>query len=196
MPRRRAGIAVSRERQQEDALAKRVERWSRGNALPLTLATQLKAWVDAERCGTLLGQVIAFRATRGRMPQKRRGGSDDVACEEDTLAQCVKRYCERASLGAGYASKTDLDSTYSSDQQISDSGRLSSMVTDVCRDRICPHVRRMFDIFAMNMRTAGTAGEWRLVMMICVASGHRTLHDFGTSNLSLLTQLSFLKSAV
>ena len=195
MPHRRSGFATSRERQQEEALAKRVERWSRENALPLTLATQLKSWVAAERCGTLLGQVTAFRASCGRMPQ-RQHCRDDAKGDEDNLARRVKRYCERASLGAGYASASDLDSTYCSDQQISDCGRLSSMVTEVCRDHICPHVLRMFDIFSMNMRTAGTAGEWRFVLMICVAVGLRTLNDFGTANLTLLTQLSFFGPAV
>jgi len=54
----------------------------------------------------------------------------------------------------------------------------------------------MFDIFSMNMRTAGTAGEWRFVLMICLAVGLRTLNDFGTADLTLLTQLSFFGSAV
>jgi len=52
----------------------------------------------------------------------------------------------------------------------------------------------MFDIVSMNMRTAGSAGEWRFVLMICVAAGHRSLNDFGTADLTPLTQLSFSDS--
>ena len=77
---------------------------------------------------------------------------------------------------------------------ISDCGRLSSMVTDVHRARICPRVRRMFDIVSMNMRTAGSAGEWRFVLMICVAAGHRSLNDFGAADLTPLTRLPFSDS--
>ena len=198
MPRRRSGLAASSERKYEDALAKRVERWSRAGALPHALAIQLKSWVDAERCGALLGRVTAFRASCGRMPRRKHIGDD-----EDHLARRLKRYCESASLDAYDASAYDEDpisarddefSSYCSKQLISDCGRLSSMVTDVHRARICPRVRRMFDIVSMNMRTAGSAGEWRFVLMICVAAGHRSLNDFGTADLTPLTQLSFSDS--
>ena len=116
------------------------------------------------------------------MPRRKHCGDD-----EDNLARRLKRYCESASLDACDASAYDQD-------PIADCGRLPSMVTDVHCARICPRVRRMFDIVSMNMRTAGSAGEWRFVLMICVAAGHRSLNDFGTADLTLLSQLSFSES--
>ena len=77
MPRRRSGLDASSERKHEDALAKRVERWSRAGALPHALAIQLQSWLDAERCGALLGRVTAFRASCGLMPRRKHLGDDE-----------------------------------------------------------------------------------------------------------------------
>ena len=112
MPRRRSGLAASSDRKSEDALAKRVERWSREGALPHALAIQLNTWVEAERCGVLLAQVTAFRASCGRMPRRKHCGDD-----EDNLARRLKRYCESAGLDAGDDSAHDQD-------PIADCGRL------------------------------------------------------------------------
>ena len=81
MPRRRSGLDASNvERRQEEALARRVERWMREGALPTALDMNLKAWVEAERCGHLLGQVTVFRASRGLMISRKFGSreADDL----------------------------------------------------------------------------------------------------------------------
>ena len=67
LPRRRRDLASS-DLREEEALAKRVTRWLQTGTLPPALAAQLKGWVDSERCGSLLGQVNAFRTSCGRMP--------------------------------------------------------------------------------------------------------------------------------
>ena len=205
MPRRRSGHDVSdKGRRDEEALAKRVERWLRESALPPALDIQLKAWVEAERCGDLLGQVAAFHALRGRMPQ-RRYSDGKAGRQEDNLARRVKRYCETARPGAGYASESashqnspgdDVWLTLCMEQQISDCGRLSTMLSDVSSDCVCLRVRRMFDIISMHRRTAGCVGEWRFVLMICVSAGLRTLSDFGSADLTPLSQLSCFRPAV
>ena len=193
LPRRRRDLASS-DLREEEALAKRVTRWLQTGTLPPALAAQLKGWVASERCGSLLGQVNAFRTSCGRMPHVQLSVTE-ISSEEDDLARRVSQYCNGGDEGTR-DSQGDEQCFALTDDQLSDYGRLSSLIKDSHCDRVCPHVRHMFAIISTRMQHVVSAEDWNFVLMICVAAGHRTLSDLGSADLHPLTRLHTLHPEV